>query len=85
LCKGPAQLAISHTGHSSATVCSYYSYFRKLVPDSLDFVDMKIGGQDVIVEIDESKLGKCKYHRGHHVDGVWVLGGVERTSERKLF
>src|SRR5262249_23966280 len=23
--------------------------------------------------------------RGHRVDGVWVLGGVERTPERKMF
>ncbi|KII65705.1 hypothetical protein RF11_16117 [Thelohanellus kitauei] len=46
---------------------------------------MIIGGPGVIVEIDECKLGKNKHHRGHPVKGAWVLDGVERTSERKLF
>ena len=51
----------------------------------MDEIDFVIGGQDVIVEIDETKLGKRKYHKGHRVDGVWVLVGVERTAERKVF
>lgn len=44
-----------------------------------------VEGHRIIVEIDESKFGKRKYHNGHHVEGVWVLGGVERTPERKVF
>ena len=49
-----------------------------------------IGGKDedgnrIIVEVDESKFGKRKSHRGHRVEGVWVVGGVERTPERKVF
>lgn len=42
-------------------------------------------GERIVVEIDESKFGKRKYHRGHHVEGVWVIGGVEKTDERKAF
>ncbi len=38
-----------------------------------------IGGKNIVVEIDESKFGKRKYHRGHRVEGVWVLGMVERN------
>ena len=37
------------------------------------------------MEIDESKFGKRKYHRGHRVEGVWVVGGVEKTLERRIF
>ena len=37
---------------------------------------MQIGGIVIVVEIDESKFGKRKYHRGHKVDGVWVVGMV---------
>ncbi|KAG0781321.1 hypothetical protein G6F57_012243 [Rhizopus arrhizus] len=52
--------------------------------------DCKIGGYDadgnpIVVEIDESKFGKRNYHRGHRVEGVWVVGGVEKTPERKCF
>ena len=42
-------------------------------------------GNRIIVEVDESKFGKRKSHKGHHVEGVWVVGGVERTPERKIF
>lgn len=40
----------------------------------------KIGGPGRTVEIDESKFGKRKYHRGKRVDGVWVFGGIERET-----
>lgn len=45
----------------------------------------KIGGPNIVVEIDETKMGKRKYHRGHRVEGVWLLVGVERTETRKCF
>lgn len=40
----------------------------------------KLGDLGVIVEIDESKFGKCKYHRGHHVEDQWIFGGYERGT-----
>lgn len=43
-----------------------------------------IGGPNIIVEIDESKFGRHQYTRGHHVEGVWLLGLVERTPERRV-
>ncbi|XP_017466934.1 PREDICTED: uncharacterized protein LOC108359533 [Rhagoletis zephyria] len=42
----------------------------------------KIGGVGSIVEIDESKFGRRKYHRGHAVEGQWVFGGVERGTNK---
>ena len=42
-------------------------------------------GPGIIVEVDETKLGKRKYNRGHRVEGVWVVVGVERTVERRVF
>jgi hypothetical protein len=42
----------------------------------------KIGGNGMIVEIDESKFGKRKYSRGHRVEGVWILGMIEKTVQK---
>ena len=40
----------------------------------------KIGGPGKTVQIDESKFGKRKYHRGHKVEGQWVFGGIEEET-----
>jgi hypothetical protein len=75
----------SMTGHCDKTVTALLKFFRKLVQDSLDEDDSIIGGEGIIVEVDEAKFGKRKYNRGHRVEGVWVLGGVEKTPERRCF
>jgi transposase-like protein len=77
--------AIVLTHHSPNTIVDYYSFFRQLVADSLDTEDWVIGGEGIVVEVDESKFGKRKYNRGKHVEGAWVIGGIERTPERKFF
>lgn len=79
---------------SPNTVCAYQAYFRQLVCGHLMADDGIIGGEETIVEIDESKLGsashplilgKRKYNRGHPVEGVWVVGGIERTVGKRMF
>ena len=51
------------------------------VEDSLNGI--QIGGFGVVVEIDESKFVKRKYHRGAAmVSKDWVFGGVERGTNR---
>lgn len=76
---------VSSTAVSRPSVTSFLSYLREVVADSLEVEDYTIGGEGIIVEIDETKISKRKYNRGHRVEGAWVLGGVERTEERKLF
>jgi transposase-like protein len=76
---------MTFTGHGSATIASHARFCRELVGQAIEDDGEMIGGPGMIVEIDESKFGKRKYHRGHRVEGVWVLGGVERTEERRLF
>ena len=44
-----------------------------------------IGGNGIEVEIDESKFGKRKYHRGHRVEGQWVFSGREKYNKQKIF
>ena len=77
--------AQSITQFSKHTITSFYSHFRRLVESSLAEEHQVIGGPGVIVEVDETKLGKRKYHRGHRVEGVWVVVGVERSEERRVF
>jgi transposase-like protein len=81
----PWKSAVSISGISDRTVTRFYGHFRQMVSSMVEDEDTVIGGPDVVVEIDETKLGKRKYNRGHRVDGVWVVVGIERTEERRLF
>lgn len=81
----PATSMVAMSGCLSRTVTKYNEHFRELVADSLDFEDCQIGGPGVIVEIDESKFGRRKYNRGHRIEGIWVLSGIERTLEKRVF
>jgi transposase-like protein len=59
--------------------------FTNIIASSFENREIKIGGPGIEVQLDESKFGKRKYNRGHHVEGAWVFGGVEVTQERKFF
>jgi hypothetical protein len=90
LCGANRTTLLAVTGHSPNTVTGFIRYFNQLVGESLDEAACQTGGHDdsgnaIEVELDESKIAKRKYHRGHHIEGAWILGGVERTSARRLF
>lgn len=71
---------LAHTVASRQSMINYLLFFREVCELSLCYENTKIGGPGKIVEIDEAKFGKRKYNRGIRVEGVWVLGGVERNS-----
>ncbi|KAG0776073.1 hypothetical protein G6F16_013929 [Rhizopus arrhizus] len=78
------------TGLSLPTVRNIIKDIYQIMEADLRIEDVQVGGvnsdgQHIIVEIDESKFGKRKYNKGKRVDGVWVVRGVERTPERKVF
>lgn len=85
LCEIPVKSCITYTGHSPNTICAYYKYFRQLVSSAVSEESQIIGGDNIVVEIDETKLGKRKYNRGHRVDGVWVIVGIERQTDGNIF
>jgi transposase-like protein len=62
------------TKYCKETVCSYTKFFRELVIKSLDINDEILGGNGVIVEIDESKFSN-----------FWVVGITERTGNKKCY
>ncbi|KAG1257440.1 hypothetical protein G6F65_015915 [Rhizopus arrhizus] len=78
------------TGLNLPTVRSIVKDIYQVMEADLRIEDVQVGGvgsngQSIVVEIDESKFGKRKYNKGERIDGVWVVGGVERTPERKVF
>ncbi|GFR30475.1 uncharacterized protein TNCT_624171 [Trichonephila clavata] len=66
---------------SSKTLCDFRSYCREICVVEMIESSMKVGGIGVIVEIDESKFRKRKFHRGKRVAGKWVFGGAERETD----
>jgi transposase-like protein len=85
LAKVSVDSVLALTCHSEHTVCNFYRHFRQLTSSALKEEDTLIGGLGITVEIDETKLGKRKYHRGHRVDGVWVLVGIEKLPRGRIF
>src|SRR5215469_3522821 len=73
---------------SEETVSDWYSYFREVADTCITEKFRKvgaIGGPGYVVEIDETKVGHRKYHRGRAVDGYWLIGMVDRqTSELRV-
>jgi len=65
---------------SECSVGRWSLAFREIVFDYFLSNPEPIGGVGSIVEIDESKFGRRKYHRGHHVEGQWVFGGIDRQT-----
>lgn len=63
-----------------ATLVDFGNFCREVIFDKIVLNGAPIGGEGKIVEIDESKFGKRKHHRGHKIEGQWVFGGFERDS-----
>ena len=71
-------------GVNKNTVVDWFNFCRDLCARYMDEHNEKIGGVGKVVEIDEAKFGKRKYNRGRRREGHWVLGGVERGSDKEF-
>lgn len=79
--KTPSRSISSSLEIDKNTITSYKRLFRKYLSEKQYFSrNRKIGGKNEIVEIDESKIAKRKYHKGHHVEGAWIIGGIQRSK-----
>ncbi|KAI8076292.1 hypothetical protein BDF21DRAFT_495014 [Thamnidium elegans] len=82
-CKAPSSFISSSLQIDKNTVSRYSKLFRKYIKDKqLIKPRNKIGGRNEIVEIDETKIAKRKYNKGHSVEGAWVIG--EPIEERNI-
>ena len=70
---------------SKKTVTEGFLFLREACIQSIMEQSEQIGGNGVEVEIDKSKLGKRKYHRGHCAEGQWVFGGRKKYDKHKIF
>lgn len=75
-------LIVVQLGISPNTAVDWASFCRQVVEQAFVANKQKIGGPGKTVEVDESKFGRRKHHRGHRVEGQWVFGGLERESGR---
>lgn len=75
---------IREMGISSRTAVDWDNFCREVCDEIMMNSSSPISGPGVRVQIDESKFGKIKYHRGHHVDGQWVFGGIEEKTRKNF-
>ena len=68
----------------SNTIVDWSMFCREICELSIVRRSEPLGGKGIRVQINESKVGKRKYHRGHFVEGQWVFGATEEDS-RKCF
>lgn len=78
--KTPSTILSSSLEIDRKTITKYNKLFRNYLKDKQLYNNKeKIGGRNEIVEIDETKIAKRKYNRGHKVEGVWIIGGIQRS------
>ena len=66
------------TGHLSATIAQYMSIFREIIADLVNQNIQMIGGEGIIVEINETLVSRKK--------NPWISKqGVERTGKKRMF
>ena len=80
VCREQAQQIQSEYRFGPHTLADWGMFCREVMLVYLERSSVKIGGPNKTVEIDESKFGRRKYHKGHPAKGQWVFGGVERES-----
>lgn len=64
------------------TVIDWKGFCREVCMDICVNESVMLGGENEIVEIDESKFGSRKYNRGKRVDDGWVFAGVQRGTNK---
>jgi hypothetical protein len=76
------QFIAKETNVSHRILIDYFNFIREVLIFWTHNNSEQIGGEGKIVEIDEAKIGKRKYNGGRYLEGQWVLGGIERASNK---
>jgi hypothetical protein len=82
------QTVIEASVGGARPITEWFDFCRKVCMRSMDDKYRsggKIGGQGHVVEVDEYKIGRRKYHRGSIVEGNWILGIINiSTTEVRM-
>ncbi|KAF5289479.1 hypothetical protein FQR65_LT11853 [Abscondita terminalis] len=73
-----------HTLLSSATITAWTQYCREMVIESFNDIQDgqgRIGGEGIVVQVDEAVFGHRKYERGRIIPGHWVIGLIADGSD----
>ncbi|KII71925.1 hypothetical protein RF11_09873 [Thelohanellus kitauei] len=85
LYKSPDTLISQMLAIKSETVTHWCSWVRNQVSNHISLDAVTIGGPDVVVEIFEKKICRRKKLEDNNVSEFWVLAGIERSPEKKMF
>ena len=72
--------AVRETQLTKKSIIDWFRFCRDIVLYHFDNSENTIGGDGVIVEIDESLVSKRKYNRGRYVGQQWVFGAIARDT-----
>ncbi|XP_023239048.1 uncharacterized protein LOC111637718 [Centruroides sculpturatus] len=83
--KPPRQATLHRfLGLSKRTIVDWYSFYREVCVHDVSSQTEKLGGEGRVVEVDEAKIGRRKYHKGRISEGQWIFGGIERESRKRF-
>ena len=78
------RLARENLGIQTKTSIDWRSFCSEVVESWFDRQE-PIGGDGIVVEIDESLIvRRRKYNRGRLRQQVWLFGGIERVSKKRF-
>ena len=79
----PIHIAAEHLQISANTLVEHYNFLRDICSWKLIQEPIKLGGIDIVVQIDESVIVKAKYNRGHalHRAQRWIFGIYDTNSK----
>ena len=72
----PVTSCATLSGVSEKTCIDWYNYFRDICMAAQKVLveNEKVGGRNIVVQIDESLIAKRKYERGRPARNIWVFG-----------
>lgn len=80
--KAPNDFITREVGISKVTFVDWFNFCWDICRFTVESTECNIiGGPHSIVEINESKFGKTKYHWGHHVEAKQIFWGIDRHTE----